>query len=390
MMNKQTIRDIDVNGKRALVRVDFNVPLDGARITDDTRIRASLPTIQYLSDHNARIILMSHLGRPNGVDEKLRLAPCAARLGELLGRPVQMASDCTGASVQQAVAALKPRDVLLLENLRFHKEEEQNDYAFASELAKLGDVYVNDAFSSAHRAHASTEGVAHLLPAVAGLLMEQELNFLGQAIASPERPFVAILGGAKVSDKIGVIENLMRNADNILIGGGMANTFAKAQGYEMGDSLVEPEKLGVARQLLSQSNGKLVFPVDAVIADRFDKDALTKVVAIDHVPAGWRMMDVGPQTVALFKTYVQGARTIVWNGPLGVFEFPRFAQGTIAIAHALADSQATTIIGGGESVAAVEQAGLATRMSHISTGGGASLEFLEGKTLPGVAALQDK
>jgi phosphoglycerate kinase len=390
MMNKQTIRDIDVNGKRALVRVDFNVPLDGARITDDTRIRASLPTIQYLSDHNARLILMSHLGRPNGVDEKLRLAPCAARLGELLGRPVQMASDCTGAGVQQAVAALKPGDVLLLENLRFHKEEEQNDYAFAAELAKLGDVYVNDAFGSAHRAHASTEGVAHLLPAVAGLLMEQELNFLGQAIASPERPFVAILGGAKVSDKIGVIENLMRTADNILIGGGMANTFAKAQGYEMGDSLVEPEKLGVARQLMSQSNGKLVFPVDAVIADRFDKDALTKVVAIDHVPAGWRMMDVGPQTVALFKTYVQGARTIVWNGPLGVFEFPRFAQGTIAIAHALADSQATTIIGGGESVAAVEQAGLATRMSHISTGGGASLEFLEGKTLPGVAALQDK
>jgi phosphoglycerate kinase len=285
---------------------------------------------------------------------------------------------------------LKPGEVILLENLRFHKEEEKNDPAFAAELAKLGEVFINDAFGSAHRAHASTEGVAHLLPGVAGLVMEQELSFLGRAIDNPERPFIAILGGAKVSDKIAVIENLMQKADHILIGGGMANTFAKAQGYEMGDSLVEHDKLDVARQLLSRSNGKLVLPVDALIADRFEKDALAEVVAIDHVPAGWRMLDVGPQTVALFKTYVEGACTIVWNGPLGVFEFPRFAQGTIAIAQALADSHATTIIGGGESIAAVEQAGVAARMTHISTGGGASLEFLEGKTLPGVAALQDK
>jgi phosphoglycerate kinase len=388
-MNKKTVRDINVDGKRALVRVDFNVPLADAHITDDTRIRASLPTIQYLIDHGARVILMSHLGRPKGVDEKLRLAPCAARLSELLGRPVQTASDCVGDKVQQAVAALKAGEVILLENLRFHKEEEKNDPAFAAELAKLGDVYVDDAFGSAHRAHASTEGVAHILPGVAGLLMEQELDFLGRAIGNPERPFIAILGGAKVSDKIAVIENLMQKADHILIGGGMANTFAKAQGYEMGDSLVEQDKLDVARQLMSRSSGKLVFPVDAVIADRFDKDALTEVVAIDHVLPGWRMLDVGPQTVELFKTFVQGACTIVWNGPLGVFEFPRFAQGTIAIAQALAASHATTIIGGGESVAAVEQAGVAARMSHISTGGGASLEFLEGKTLPGVAALQD-
>ena len=389
-MNKKTVRDISVEGKRVLLRVDFNVPLDGARISDDTRIRASLPTIEYLCDHQARIILMSHLGRPRGVDEQLRLAPCAARLGELLGKPVEAARDCLGPQVQSAAAALQTGDVMLLENLRFHKEEEANDRTFAAELAKLGDIYVNDAFGSAHRAHASTEGVAHLLPAVAGLLMEQELNFLGQALENPPRPFLAILGGAKVSDKIGVIQNLMQKADHILIGGGMANTFARAQGYEMGDSLVEADKLDVARDLIARSNGKLIFPVDAVIADRFDKDAHSQVVAIDHIPPGWRMLDVGPQTVALFKGYVQAARTIVWNGPLGVFEFPRFAQGTIALAHALANSHATTIIGGGESVAAVEQAGVSDRMSHISTGGGASLEFLEGKSLPGVAALQDR
>jgi len=389
-MNKKTVRDISVEGKRALVRVDFNVPLDGARITDDTRIRASLPTIEYLCDHHARVILMSHLGRPKGVDEKLRLAPCATRLGELLGKPVQTARDCIGADVQQAIGALQPSEVILLENLRFHKEEEKNDPVFAAELAQLGDVYINDAFGSAHRAHASTEGVAHMLPGVAGLLMEQELSFLGQVVGNPERPFIAILGGAKVSDKIAVIENLMQKADRVLIGGGMANTFARAHGSEMGDSLVEHDKLDVARQLMSRSGGKLVFPVDAVIADRFDKDARSQVVAIEHIPAGWRMLDIGPQTVALFKTYVRDARTIVWNGPLGVFEFPRFAHGTIAIAQALAGSHAMTIIGGGESVAAVEQAGVADRMSHISTGGGASLEFLEGKTLPGVSALQDR
>ncbi|MEP7199549.1 MAG: phosphoglycerate kinase, partial [Chloroflexota bacterium] len=388
-MNKQTIRDISVANQRALVRVDFNVPLDGARITDDTRIRAALPTIRYLIAHDAKIILMSHLGRPKGVDEKLRLAPCALRLSDLLGQPVHTTSDCIGDEVARAVAALQPREVLLLENLRFHKEEEQNDPAFAQQLASLGDIYINDAFGTAHRAHASTEGVAHYLPAVAGFLMEKELNFLGKAVSNPARPFVAILGGAKVSDKIAVIESLMQKADHVLIGGGMANTFAKAHGYEMGDSLVENDKLDEAKQLMAQSHGKLVFPVDAIIADKFDKDANAHTVAIDHVTAGWRMLDIGPQTVALFKSYLTDAQTIVWNGPLGVFEFPRFAHGTIAIARALADSHATTIIGGGESVAAVEQAGVADQMTHISTGGGASLEFLEGKTLPGVAALRD-
>jgi phosphoglycerate kinase len=389
-MNKKTIRDIDVNNKRVLVRVDFNVPLDGSQITDDTRIRASLPTIQYLIAHDAKVILMSHLGRPKGVDDKLRLKPCAARLGELLGQPVQTADDCVGDAVRAAAMALKPREVLLLENLRFHKEEEKNDAAFAKQLAELGEAYINDAFGTAHRAHASTEGVAHFLPGVAGFLMEKELEYLGKAVSNPERPLVAILGGAKVSDKIAVIESLLQKADHVLIGGGMANTFAKAHGYEMGNSLVENDKLDVAKDLMTKSGGKLVFPTDGVMADKFDKDAASQVAPIDQVPTGWRMLDIGPATVELFKTYLKDAKTIVWNGPLGVFEFPRFAEGTMAIARALAESHATTIIGGGESVAAVEQAGVADKMSHISTGGGASLEFLEGKTLPGVAALQDR
>jgi phosphoglycerate kinase len=390
MMNKQTIRDLDVSNKRVLVRVDFNVPLDRTTITDDTRIRAALPTIQYLIANNAKIILMSHLGRPKGVDEALRLAPIAAQLAELLNQPIKLTTDCVGDEATKAVRNLKPREALLLENLRFHKEEEQNDAAFAQQLAAHGEVYVNDAFGAAHRAHASTEGVAHYLPAVAGFLMEKELNFLGRAMTNPERPFVAILGGAKVSDKIAVITSLAQKADHILIGGGMANTFAKAHGYELGDSLVENDKLAVASQLMTQSGGKLVFPVDTLIADKFDKDANAQTVAIDHVPTGWRVLDIGPNTIELFKSYLADAKTIVWNGPLGVFEFPKFAQGTLAMAHALAASAATTIIGGGESVAAVEQAGVADKMSHISTGGGASLEFLEGKTLPGVAALRDK
>lgn len=389
-MNKQTICDVDVNGKRVLVRVDFNVPMSGGMVTDDTRIRAALPTIQYLLDHNAKVILMSHLGRPKGVDDKLRLAPIAARLSALLGQPVKTANDCVGDAVVRTVSGLKPQEVLLLENLRFHKEEEKNDPAFAQQLAQLGDVYVNDAFGTAHRAHASTEGVTHYLPAVSGLLMEKELNFLGKAISHPEHPFIAILGGAKVSDKIGVIKHFMAQADHVLIGGGMANTFAKAYGYEVGDSLVENDKLDVAKELIVQSNGKLVFPTDAVVADKFDNDAQSQVVEIFQVQPGWRILDIGPKSVELFKMYLNDAKTIAWNGPLGVFEFPRFAQGTIAIARALADSHATTIIGGGESVAAVEQAGVAERMTHISTGGGASLEFLEGKTLPGVAALLDK
>jgi phosphoglycerate kinase len=389
-MNKKTVRDVDVDGKRVLVRVDFNVPLEGDRILDDTRIRASRPTIEYLLQHRARVVLMSHLGRPKGVDDKLRLAPCGAQLSALLGRPVQTTRDCIGDEVKEVVAGLQPGEILLLENLRFHKEEEQNDPTFAGQLAEHGELFVNDAFGTAHRAHASTEAVAHLLPAVAGLLMEKELEYLGKAVSNPERPFVAILGGAKVSDKIGVIANLMQKADRVLIGGGMANTFAKAHGYEMGESLLENDKLDEARQLIAHSNGKLMFPTDGVVADRFDREARSQVVPIDQVPAGWRMLDIGPHTVDQFKSELRGARTIVWNGPLGVFEFPRFAEGTMAIARALADSQATTIIGGGESIAAVEQAGVANKMSHISTGGGASLEFLEGKTLPGVAALQDK
>ncbi|MBI1801313.1 MAG: phosphoglycerate kinase [Chloroflexi bacterium] len=389
-MNKRTIADIDVAGRRVLVRVDFNVPLNDGRVGDDTRIRATLPTIRYLIDRHARVVLMSHLGRPKGLEPKLSLAPVAARLAELLGQPVRMAPDCVGGEVERMASALKPGEALMLENLRFHKEEEKNDPAFAKQLAALGEIYVNDAFGTAHRAHASTEGVTHYLPAVAGFLMENELNFLGGAMTDPARPFVAILGGAKVSDKIEVLTSLLQKADRVLVGGGMANTFAKAQGCEMGDSLVEDDKLDVARQLMRQAQGKLVFPVDAVIADRFDKDAAAQTVEITQVSPGWRVLDIGPRTVGLFAEQLRGARTIVWNGPLGVFEFPRFAQGTMAMARALADSGATTIVGGGESVAAVEQAGVAGRISHISTGGGASLEFLEGKILPGVAALQDK
>jgi phosphoglycerate kinase len=389
-VNKKTVHDIDVKGKRVLARVDFNVPMQDGAVADDTRIRASLPTIQYLLDHHARLILMSHLGRPKGVDERLRLAPVAVRLGELLGQPVQLASDCIGPDVERAVERLKPGEVLLLENLRFHKEEEQNDPAFAQQLAALGDVYVDDAFGSAHRAHASTEGVAQYLPAVSGFLMEKELNFLGRAISSPARPFIAILGGAKISDKIGVVQNLLPRADRVLIGGGMANTFLKARGLELGDSLVEADAIETAKSLLFEHAEQLVLPSDAVVADRFDKDAKSEVVEVFQVQPGWRILDIGPKTVELFKSYFKDAQTIVWNGPLGVFEFPRFAAGTMAIARALAATQATTIIGGGESVAAVEQAGVAERITHISTGGGASLEFLEGKTLPGVAALLDK
>jgi len=390
-MNKKTVRDIDVRGKRVLVRVDFNVPLKDGQVTDDTRIRASLPTIQYLIDHEARVILCSHLGRPKGGPQpEFRMDPVARRLSELLKQPVAKTDDCVGPGVEAAVAALKPGDVLLLENTRFHKEEEKNDPEFARQLAALADVYVNDAFGSAHRAHASTEGVAHYLPAVAGFLMEKELDFLGRALENPDHPFIAILGGAKISDKIGVIRNLLTKVDRLLIGGGMANTFLKAQGYAVGDSLVEDGSLDVARELLQSSGGKIALPVDAVIGDRFDAAAEARTVSVDAVPAGWRILDIGPDTVARFTRALQGVKLVVWNGPMGVFEFPRFATGTFAIARALANSGATTIIGGGDSAAAVEQAGLADKMTHISTGGGASLEFLEGITLPGVAALQDR
>jgi phosphoglycerate kinase len=389
-MSKKTIRDISWSGKRALVRCDFNVPLDGAKITDDTRIRAAVPTIQYLLQHGAAVILCSHLGRPKGVTESLRLGPVAMRLSELLGLPVKKLDDCIGAVVEAAARAIKPGEVMLLENLRFYAEEEKNAPDFANKLASLADVWVNDAFGTAHRAHASTAGVAAYLPAVAGFLLEKEIAFLGEAVQNPKRPFVAILGGAKISDKIGVIENLLGKADTLLIGGGMANTFLKAKGCEMGDSLVEAGSVQLACDLVAKGGGKLVIPVDVVVADAFSAEGQHKTVAADAVPVGWRVLDIGPQTIALFAAKIRAAKTVVWNGPMGVFEFAPFAEGTFAVAKAVASSGATTIIGGGDSVAAVEQAGLADRITHISTGGGASLEFLEGKELPGVAALNDK
>ena len=397
-MNKKTIRDIDVAGKRVLVRVDFNVPLDAEQhITDDTRIVAALPTIHYLLDHGAAVILMSHLGRPDGkVVEKLRLAPAAQRLSELLGQPVEIAKDCIGPEVEAQAKALRPGQVLLLENLRFHKEEEKNDPDFARQLASLGEIYVNDAFGTAHRAHASTEGVTHYLPGVAGFLMEKEINFLGSALQEPRRPFAAIIGGAKVSDKIKVLERLIGMVDVLLIGGGMANTFLKAEGYEIGDSLFEQGKVDVARDLISKAHQrglKFLLPRDVVVADRVADDAEHKVVASDQVEPGWRILDIGPATVTAFRDALAQAQTIVWNGTLGVAEIPAFAKGTDAIIEILAErtaAGATTIIGGGDSAAAVDLAGAADKMTHVSTGGGASLEFLEGRVLPGVAALQDK
>lgn len=397
-MNKKTIRDIDVAGKRVLVRVDFNVPLNAERqISDDTRIKAALPTLTYLLDHGAALILMSHLGRPDGqVVDKLRLTPIAHRLSELLGRPVQTASDSIGLEVEAQAEALQPGQVLLLENLRFHKEEEKNNPEFARQLAGLGDLYVNDAFGTAHRAHASTEGVTKTLPGVAGFLMEKELNFLGSALENPQRPLVAIIGGAKVSDKIAVLERLISLSDSILIGGGMANTFLKAQGYEIGDSLFEESKLDVARNLIAkaqQKGSRFLLPSDVAIADRFAADADHKIVASSAVPQGWRILDIGPAAIEDFRQVLAEARTIVWNGTLGVAEFPEFAKGTDAIINILAErtkAGALTIIGGGDSAAAVEQADAAAKMTHVSTGGGASLEFLEGRTLPGVAALEDK
>jgi len=389
---KKTVRDVDVDGKRVLVRVDFNVPQDkSGQITDDTRIRAALPTIEYLRQHGARVILASHLGRPKGrVVESMRLDPVAERLSALLGIPVRKLNAAIGSEVREAVLAMRPGDVVLLENLRFYPEEEANDSTFARQLASLADLYVNDAFGTAHRAHASTEGVAHYLPAVAGLLMAKELEFLGQAVTNPRRPFVAILGGAKVSDKIGVIENLLPKVDRLLIGGGMANTLFLAKGYDVGDSLVEADKVDVARDLLGRGGDKIVLPSDVVIADAFSAEATVQVVPADRVPAKWRIMDIGPETVRRFSQALQGAHTVVWNGPMGVFEMEPFATGTIALAHAVADlPDATTIVGGGDSAAAVEAAGVADRITHISTGGGASLEFLEGRVLPGVAILQD-
>ena len=390
-MDKMTVKDIDLKGKRVLMRVDFNVPMEGGKITDDKRIKAALPTIKYVLEQGASLVLMSHLGLPNGgFDPEFSLKAAAEVLSGHLGIPVQMAPDCVGPEVEKMAKALKPGDVLMLENTRFHPEEEKNDVGLAKKMAVLGDVYVNDAFGSANRAHSSTEAVAHLLPAVSGFLMEKELEYLGKATSNPEHPYIAILGGANISDKILVVENLLSKCDRLIIGGGMANTFLVAKGLNMQDSLVEAGSVDTAKAILAKSGSRIILPVDAVIADKFEAEANSKTVEIDKIPAGWRMMDVGPKTLELYKTTLKGAKLIVWNGPVGVFEMPKFAEGTFALAKLLAESGATTVIGGGDSASAVKKAGVAKQMTFVSTGGGASLEFLEGKELPGVAALLNK
>jgi phosphoglycerate kinase len=392
-MNKQTIKEIQWAGKKALVRVDFNVPqADDGHITDDARIRAALPTIQYLLDQGAAVILMSHLGRPKGgPDPKYSMKVTADHLATLIAAPVKFVAATVGPEAKAASDALQPGEVLVLENTRFDKREEKNDRSLAQELAELGDIFVNDAFGSAHRAHASTAGVAEFLPAVAGFLMEQELNYLGTALEQPRHPFIAIMGGAKISDKIAVIENLLSKVDTLLIGGGMANTFLAAAGYEMGESLVEADALKTAEVLISKGAGIIQLPVDLRVANHFAADAEHQVVSIEDVPAGWMALDIGPATIAHYANYLSGAKTVVWNGPMGVFEFPVFAQGTVAVAEMLASLRgATTIVGGGDSAAAVRQAGLDAKMTHVSTGGGASLEFLEGQELPGVAVLNNR
>jgi len=395
-MEKKTIRDIDVAGKRVLVRVDLNVPLaeDTGQILDDTRIKAVVPTISYLVDKKACVILCSHLGRPKGKPvDALRMAPIAKRLSEIIGKPVATTKDCIGKDVEKAAAELKNGEILLLENLRFHDEEEKNDPEFCKELAKLADIYVNDAFGTAHRAHASTEGVAKYLPAVSGFLMQKEIEIMGKALTNPTRPFASIIGGAKISDKIGVLDNILGKVDILLIGGGMVATFLKAMSYEVGKSSVEEDKLDLARKLMDKAKAKgvkLLLPVDVVVADKSAADAKSKTVAIDKVPADWFIMDIGHKTIDMFEGEMKKCKTIIWNGPMGVFEYPKFSRGTASIAKTLAGLKATTIIGGGSTAEAVEELGLADKITHISTGGGASLEFLEGKILPGVAALQDK
>ncbi len=390
-MNKKTVKDIDIKNKRVLMRVDFNVPMADGKVTDDKRIKAALPTIKYVLEQGASLLLMSHLGRPKGgPDAEFSLRAASEALAALLGIPVQMAPDCVGPEVEKMAKELKAGEVLMLENTRFHKGEEKNDLDLAKQMASLGDVYVNDAFGSAHRAHSSTEGIARFLPAVSGFLMEQELEYLGRAVANPVHPYIAILGGAKISDKILVVETLLSKCDKLIIGGGMANTFLAAQGLNMQDSLVEAESLELAKTIFAKSSDKIILPVDAIIADKFDAEANTQTVDVDKIPAGWRMLDVGPKTLELYKTSLDGVKLVVWNGPVGVFEMPKFAEGTFALARMLAESGAITVIGGGDSASAVKKAGVAKQMTHVSTGGGASLEFLEGKELPGVAALLDK
>jgi len=397
-MSKLSIRDLDLNGKRVFIRVDFNVPLDGTRVTDDTRVRETLPTLKLAAEKGARLVLASHLGRPKGkVDPKYSLAPVAAKLSELLGKPVAFATDCVGADAESKSKALKNGDVLLLENVRYHAEEEKNDPAFSKQLAALCDqIFVCDAFGSAHRAHASVVGITKFVQkAAAGLLMEKELTYLGKAVSNPERPFVSVLGGAKVSDKIEVVQNLMKLADAMLIGGAMAYTFLKSQGLPVGKSLVENDKLDLARGLIAEArnrNFRLLLPVDHVLAESPDS-GVTRIVDIKDTPEGFMGLDVGPKTISQFSQEISKARTIVWNGPLGMFEKPAFAQGTLAMARAVAAATvagATSIVGGGDSVAAVEQSGVAGQISHISTGGGASLEFLAGEKLPGVEALSER
>lgn len=394
-MNKKTVKDVDLKGKKVFVRCDFNVPMDeNQNITDNTRIKAALPTIKYLLEQNCKIILASHLGRPKGeVKPEFSLKPVAKELSKLLGKEVIMANDVIGEDATTKAANLKNGEIMLLENVRFHREETDNDPEFAKKLASMAEIFVNDAFGTAHRAHASTTGIADYIPGVAGFLIEKELKFLGNAINNPERPFVAILGGAKVSDKIGVIDSLLDKVDTLMIGGGMAYTFFKAQGYNVGNSLCEVEKTGLALEAMEKAKAKgvkLLLPIDTKVGKEFKPDTESKTVAWTEIPDGWEGFDIGEKTIEMFKNELQSAKTVIWNGPLGLFEFDQFAIGTNEIAKTLADLDATTIIGGGDSAAAVTKAGLADKMTHISTGGGASLEFLEGKKLPGIECLQDK